>query len=192
MRRRDVPVDEIVRLYGKEGISENRLAKRYGVDRSVISRVIREADVHRRGQSEAEVLKWIQMTPEQRKHQVEAVHNAIRGRRKTRDFLRKRAKGIQRKARLSSLEKSFLEVFDEYGIKVVPQYAIDIFNVDFAIPEIKLAIEIDGGGWHQSEPKIHQDRKKKGFLSFHGWYLIRFKGKHLKFIRLLIAKLRGK
>lgn len=85
------------------------------------------------------------------------------------------------KHRLSPLETMFLELFKAVGIPVVPQYAIDIFNVDFAIPDAKLAIEIDGGNWHIDHPrKIAQDTKKQSFLTEAQWTILRFDGYRIK------------
>lgn len=175
MRYHILPIDRIVYLYTIEGVSENALAKCYGVDRGIIRRRLIKAGIKPRGRSEAERLKWSKMTPQQRKHQVQAAHDTVRGKVKSREYLLKRARGRQANPRMSSLEKLFFEAFKKAGIEVIPQYAIDIFNIDFAIPTVKFAIEIDGGHWHTTEHHQRLDKRKEQFLSKQGWSLIRFR-----------------
>jgi very-short-patch-repair endonuclease len=68
----------------------------------------------------------------------------------------------------------FYDAFKEVGIEVVPLYAFGIFNLDFAIPDSKIAIEINGGNWHTSHRKRKQDMAKLKVLNSAGWYLISF------------------
>lgn len=161
------------------GMSENILSKRFNVDRGVIRRRLVELGVHIRSQSEAEALKWKQMTSQQRKHQVKACHDKVRGSTKTYESLCVRAKGMQAHFKPSKLEQAFLEAFQDGGINVVPWFAIGKFNVDFALPKSKIAIEVDGGNWHNSAKKKRQDAMKTSFLTSLVWCVIRFKSKDL-------------
>jgi len=162
-----LPINEIVNRYSS-GESVNSLAKDYSVSRGAITTRLIRANIKLRTQSESEKAKWVHMTADQRKRQVKAAHDSIRGRRKTREFLIRKAKGVQAKAKLSQLENLFLATFGSSGIKVIPLYALDIFNLDFAIPDVQLAIEIDSGHWHESDRKVKQDRKKEAFLEENG------------------------
>jgi len=61
------------------------------------------------------------------------------------------------------------------GIACIPQFAVDIFNIDLAIPDRKLAIEVDGGNWHHNHPrKLAQDKTKTEYLESVGWTVLRF------------------
>jgi len=135
-------------------------------------------------------LKWKQMSSEQRKRQVKSAHDSVRGRKKTHSFLMKRAKGVQAKYTLSGLENKFFEAFKNARIVVIPQYAVDVFNVDFAIPERKIAIEIDGGNWHNCASKVIQDKRKEKCLIANGWRLFRF-SKNVEHAVALIKKACG-
>lgn len=56
----------------------SRMATELDVSRRYIERRMDELGIHRRGQSEAEKLKWEQMSPEEREAQVEAAHEKNR------------------------------------------------------------------------------------------------------------------
>jgi len=164
---------EVVKLY-ESGESENAIAKRFNVSRGTIRSRLEVSGVPIRGRSEAELLKWSQMTTKQRENQVAAAHKATLGRKATRAERCRFARGIQASCKLSPLESRYLKVFRDHSIDVIPQYAFEIYNLDFAIPSIKLAIEIDGGNWHESKPKRKYDRGKEVLLSNRGWSYIRF------------------
>lgn len=180
-----LPTRDIVNLYLYSGESINRLASYYGVSRGTITKRLSRAKVKLRTQSQSEKLKWSHMTPKQRKHQVKAAHDSVRGRRKTRDYKLRHAKGRQAKPKLYHLERLFLRAFRDAHIKVIPQYALDIFNIDFAIPLHKLAIEIDGGNWHTTKHHQHHDKLKEDYLSTHGWRLIRFSTHRVQIEKIL-------
>ena len=168
----DLPIDKIVEMYVNDGVSENVIGKYFGVSRGAIRSRLLKACVKIRGRSEAEKLKWSQRTPDQRLEQVRAAHEATKGRIATRQERIKHALNRQRECPMSPLETKFLKVFNEVGISVVPEYALDIYNLDFAIPLLKVAIEINGGNWHQSKPKRRYDTGKEVLLSNRGWRLI--------------------
>lgn len=176
-----LPIEEIIELY-VGGKSENAIANKYGVSRNVIRLRLEEKGVHIRSQSEAEALKWSQMDVKQRENQVRAAHEAAAGRTATREERVKRAIARMETPHFSSFEKRFLRVFQNKGIRVIPEYAFDIYNIDFALPEIKLAVEIDGGGWHDSKPKSRFDRGKEVLFAKRGWSYIRFQINHGKLV----------
>jgi very-short-patch-repair endonuclease len=63
------------------------------------------------------------------------------------------------------------------------EYPIGYYHVDEALPEIKLAIEVDGCYWHGCQecglpPRgdvLYLDRSKSSYLAKHGWLLVRIK-----------------
>lgn len=168
-----LPVDEIVRLYIEEKVSVKALSIRYGVSRGTIKNRLRERGASIRGLDRSQQIIWDKMTPAQREAQYRAAHEATRGKKAPKEKRIRDAIGKQRVAKMSLLELKFAKVFEEHGIKVIPQYALDIYNLDFAIPDIKLAIEIDGGNWHNSSSKRKHDRGKEVILKKRGWDLIR-------------------
>lgn len=63
---------------------------------------------------------------------------------------------------------------------VVAQYPLGPYRTDFAIPNLKLAIEADGDEWHSKEEAVAHDRQRDAQLSYHGWTVARFSESELK------------
>lgn len=80
----------------------------------------------------------------------------------------------QRQRKLTSVERAALSAMRGYGLDPVPQYAVDVYNIDLAFPEIKLGIEIDGGNWHQEKSRKEEDAKRDDFLTSRGWTIKRY------------------
>lgn len=64
---------------------------------------------------------------------------------------------------------------------LIPQYQVmnGKYRIDFAEPELKLAIELDGHTWHSSKGQFTKDRKRQRELEALGWRVIRFSGKEI-------------
>ena len=98
-----------------------------------------------------------------------SAHNAVRGSKRTIIDRERRAIGVQEKQRLSVDEIIFNQLLRYYGVKTSPLFAVGIYNIDIAVPDRKIAIEINGGGWHGTDKKITQDTEKRKFLESIGW-----------------------
>lgn len=57
-----------------------------------------------------------------------------------------------------------------------PQVVFEPYRIDLAIPEKKVAIEIDGHDFHKTRQQRTRDAKRDRFLQIHGWQVIRFTG----------------
>jgi len=65
------------------------------------------------------------------------------------------------------------------NLNFIPQFPIrGSYILDFAHPELKIAVECDGERWHPIG-KIY-DLKKTKFLERRGWKVVRFKGNDIK------------
>lgn len=69
--------DTLRRLHWGEQLPVLKMAGVLGYSRSAIERWMDDYGIERRGRSEAEKLKWQQMTPEERAQQVAAAHEAV-------------------------------------------------------------------------------------------------------------------
>ena len=76
----------------------------------------------------------------------------------------------------SPLEKIFWQEASPLLPSLTPQYAIGPYYADFALPEVKLAIEIDGHEGHASKEQRTRDAKRDRFFMEHGWHVARFTG----------------
>lgn len=62
----------------------------------------------------------------------------------------------------------------------VPNYAVQdesgqiLAEIDFADPELKIAIEVDGRAFHSDRRSFERDRKRQNMLVTRGWIVLRF------------------
>jgi len=77
---------------------------------------------------------------------------------------------------MSPIELKLYEALRSEGLSPVPQYPVEGYIVDFAFPELRLAIEADGATFHDGERREH-DRKRDWTLKYrYGWTVTRFRG----------------
>lgn len=82
----------------------------------------------------------------------------------------------------SPLERTFYHTWlDRGGAKYFSmEYQYDIpnhpYRVDFAVPELKIAIELDSYEYHTTKYAFTNDRERQRTLEFNGWRFIRFSG----------------
>ena len=120
--------------------------------------------------------QWRRMTVEERAEQIVDAHKETRklvrsGKHPFNDEI-VRQKGQLVQARSSKLEEQFLGLLEERCVSVERQHPVGSFFVDFAVPELKIAIEIHGGNWHQIIQKRSQDENKRRCLEREGWTIL--------------------
>jgi len=164
-----LPVCEIVALY-RTGLSENALAKCFGVSRRAIAARLTAAGVVRRTQSEAERIKWSQMTPTQRRRQIRAAHAAKRGRAVSLETKCKHAITVEKRLlNISPKEIELRHMLLRRGIEVVPQKAIGPYNCDLAAAPV--AVEVYGGNWHWYGRHLARTEQRFRYLLDAGWFV---------------------
>lgn len=145
-----VPDSEIIRLYNS-GMSENQVAIHFGVSRNVIRNRLIKHNVHIRTQSEAETVKWSQMTDEQRANQVKSANEKVRTLPKKffKEISRKQAITKQKtKSKLGAFEQLFIDELKGRGFKPIPQKAVDVYNLDIAVGNTAIEIHVNSGHPH--------------------------------------------
>jgi len=168
------PVDSIeaAGLYAS-GESILALSKRYSVSRTAISRLLVAAGVKLRSASEQERIKWGRMRddPAAVERQCGAAWDAVRGAAHTDDHRRRIAVGNQASMGHSSpVELVVGDCLRAVGIEAVPQFAADRYNLDLAIPERRIAVEIQWGGI--SFNTAESFRERCDYLSGKGWCVL--------------------
>ena len=85
------------------------------------------------------------------------------------------------KVKESYPEKYFREVFESHGLKgqFAQEYSIKRFSIDFAFPDIQVAVEIDGSQ-HRLPENIERDKRRDEELAELGWETIRVDWKRFK------------
>lgn len=82
----------------------------------------------------------------------------------------------------SPIEKAFIEKWRaKYGNGIYPQFDVPGFRyrVDFAFPQDKVAIELDGYEYHNSKEQFTKDRQRQRDMELAGWRFVRFSGSEI-------------
>lgn len=151
-----LPTNEIIAKY-QSGESENSISKHYGVSRNAIRKRLRDNNISIRTQSESELLKWSQMTLEQRANQVKAAHDATLGVSPSFETRVKIAAAREKCVahyHIGLGEPEFRQLLIKKGISHVYQKAVDIYNVDFAIRTIAVELTSFVGRYRKGNTKI--------------------------------------
>ena len=80
----------------------------------------------------------------------------------------------------SELEVRFWELVRSYGLREpARQFVVRaggrMFRIDFAYPDVLLAVEVDGAAWHGTAADRRRDRERTRALEALGWTVLRFK-----------------
>lgn len=76
---------------------------------------------------------------------------------------------------MSPIEAELYDAMRKEDLHPIPQYCVKGYYVDFAFPDVGLAVEADGaayhtGGWHE------RDKKRDAIIRRTGWTVKRFQG----------------
>jgi len=165
----DKETRHIVSLY-VSGWSENQIALRFHRSRRYIRKRLVDSNVHIRNQSEAEALKWSQMSPDQRKKQLEAAHKATLGRKVSWLAKCKHAKTIEKRpSNFSQNELILQDMLLRRGITTIHQKAIGAYNCDLAAEPV--AVEVWGGHWHFFGKHKAILKKRLRYILNRGWFV---------------------
>jgi very-short-patch-repair endonuclease len=75
----------------------------------------------------------------------------------------------------SPLEQMFYELAF-LDLHIYPQHPVGKYRLDFAIPDKRVAIELDGHEYHKTKYQRTHDAKRDRWLYGQGWYVLRFTG----------------
>lgn len=79
----------------------------------------------------------------------------------------------------SPIEVSFLKACHNHVLYPHCQFSIGRYFVDFAFPEDRIAIELDGHDFHKTKEQRTSDAQRQRWLELNGWRLIRFTGSEI-------------
>lgn len=66
----------------------------------------------------------------------------------------------------------YYDIRSAYRGKIFPQYPIGPYWADFALPDYKLVIELDGHKYHRN--RKDEDRRRDAYMYRKGWKVMRF------------------
>ena len=75
----------------------------------------------------------------------------------------------------SPLEQMFYELAF-LDLHIYPQHPVGKYRLDFAIPNKRIAIELDGHEYHKTKYQRTHDAKRDRWLYGQGWHVLRFTG----------------
>jgi len=76
---------------------------------------------------------------------------------------------------MSPIEYALHAAMAAEGLAPVPQVCIEGYYVDFAFPDVRLAVEADGAAYHAGERR-QRDARRDSILRREGWTVKRFHG----------------
>lgn len=172
MNRKDLNIDDIRRAYDS-GDSVLKMSKDFSVSRPVILRRLAEMGVAVRSRSEANRIRMSRLSPADRSDLARAAHDAVRGvKRSDEEILKRSAAREAVVAGSSQLEDAFAGFLADRGIEFVRQKAIGKYNVDFALTSCPVAVEIFGGGWHNSGRHASRHPERIEYLLSQSWSIV--------------------
>lgn len=154
------------------GESEKKLSEEIGVGRGVFRRRLLKAGITPRSYHAAQKLAWASRTdPVERAKVYAAAHAAVRGTKKTTTALANAAAGREAACSgVSAAENIMVDLLRESGISdITQQKAVGVYNVDIALNEFPIAVEIFSGGWHSSGRHFARHIKRFRYLLDQGW-----------------------
>ncbi|EPG7809874.1 MULTISPECIES: helix-turn-helix domain-containing protein [Enterobacteriaceae] len=142
MTFKEIPLDtdNIVRLY-QSGISEQAIARKIGVSRSVVKRRLEVAGIERRGRSTAAINRFSTSSLEERRIVTAAAISVRRGQVDS-DEVRERRSMNQRADRVGMFESEIIENLASMGVACNGQFPVGPYNVDLTIAGTTVAVEI--------------------------------------------------
>jgi very-short-patch-repair endonuclease len=163
--------DKLIRsMYLNSKLSEQAIARKLGVSRSVIRRRLSVMDIRIRTQGESQAIRMKKMTADERKKLTSAANKTVRGTKQSDSTVAKRQRSMEGWPD-SSHEILAQFLFARSGIALQFNQAIGRYRIDLCDWEHQVAIEINSGHWHTERGKQEIDRRKSRFLLNRGWTL---------------------
>lgn len=118
-------------------------------------------------------------------------------------FLRENPDQVPYKLNHYSKGRSYAEeywkvVLDSNNIVYEEQYQIGTYQLDFAFPELKIDLEIDGDQHHLDKRIVESDKRRNLYLEELGWTIIRVKWSEYKklinkkdYVNTILERIRG-
>lgn len=170
-------ISKIERMHNSEMKSIKTIAEELGIVRISLMRICKKYKIKTRTVSEDNYRRYSLMTKEQLQGQTIKAHEKIRELFKNEKWKEQQIGKVMsaQNHKPSKPENIFYDKITEMGYIPERQYKNDLagFALDFAFPDIKLAIEIDGEYWHNLEKVKNKDKRREYFLKIKkGWEVV--------------------
>lgn len=163
--------DDLIRSY-LEGEPEQAIAKRLGVSRTPVRRLLLAHGVPIRGIGEANAIRMGRMSPDERRQLASKANAARRGQRDTVATItargHARALGLEHSRRVQQpIETVVADLLRARGISPTAQQAVDSYNLDLSVGAV--AVEVHRGP-NNPMGQTHL-RKRAEHLLNRGWHV---------------------
>ena len=149
-------IGETVKQRYLSGESAKSIGDDVGINHWTVIQWLKRQGIKVRTQSDAECLKWFQMVSKKRTQQVKAAHDATRGSQRTLETRIKVAQGMYRNQSIRGVgSHRELELMKWLGGSFKWQYPIGPYNVDFAVAELRVAVELQCGEFGRKDRSRH-------------------------------------
>ena len=160
------------------------LAAELGIDPSGLYASWKRRGLSMRSASDAARLRHVQ-------HPDTTIEIAQAARRGTKDSMAVRERrAVTREARglgISGNERRLAEVLRELAIPFRQQAAIGPYNADFAFDDLRLVVEIDGGGHNTRVRDLRAERT--AFIQDSGWRVVHVETRRRDWMRVVVDHL---
>jgi len=123
---------------------------------------------------------------------VKTVFDAVLAKAEEKYYPTRRNDLLSRVIHESPIEKRLIETMYETRTQmldmVVNQFKFGKYLLDFAVPEIKLCIELDGHDGHKTKEQRTHDARKDRALTADGWHVIRYTGSEVHKDRVRVCR----
>lgn len=171
-RRAQIPADEVCSMFNR-GDSVLAIGKHFSVARNVIARILTENNIAVRSGSDAMKLRMQRMSVNDRLRLASNAHAAVKGQTQSEEHRCKIAQTREAKQLgVSDIEIKCKALLDARGLACVTQKAHGRYNIDIAITEPCIAVEIFGGQWHGNGRHANRFRKRTDHLIDSGWAVV--------------------
>lgn len=175
-RRTACDATSVIRMY-REGAGIPSISSKHGVPTSTVISVLDEHGIRRRGRSDAERLKWGRIKeggPDAIRAQCSAAWEATRGRTVTQKEKIRRALGFAgvMRAACGKLERDLSVLMAARGFPPSWQHAIGPYNVDLALDEGRIAVEVMRFKPTPSRKCHSLTRERVEYILNQGWCLL--------------------
>jgi very-short-patch-repair endonuclease len=169
--RRYGDVSAAIKMY-VDGATLSDSHQAFAIPRRHLEKAIIAAGETLRTQAQSLGLRYAHMTVSERRSVTAYANIAKRGRKASEKSLHKRACTMERTLQLASrADLLFCMWMAQRGIKFTPQKAVGPYNIDCAIDELLVAVEINGD-WHYFPGKTDTERKRREYVINAGWHII--------------------
>jgi very-short-patch-repair endonuclease len=170
--RRNVDTSVIVSMYAK-GIGAKTIAATIGVSAPVVINRLDKAGIALRNRREGMLARMSRSTPQERHRLASAAHDSVRGKSHTEEHRCKIAATRESHGiGISHEERCLATMLADRGLHFIKQKAAGRYNIDIAIDEGSVAVEVFGGYWHARGDHAARHRKRCEYLLSRGWQVV--------------------